>query len=277
MIARMEGRTYFGKDGNRLPIIKRYLRDAREGVAPRTWWPADVAGTNQSAKRDHLNKLLPNIDSFDTPKPETLLQRILHISTEPGDLVLDSFLGSGTTAAAAMKMNRRWIGIEMGAHARTHCVLRLEKVIEGEKGGISEDVGWEGGGGFRFCTLGRAVFAPDGRVNPEVRFADLARHIWFSETRQPLGVDPDTPILGVHEGKAVALLFNGILKDLGAQGGNVLTRSVLSLVREALAACAPDFDGEIVVYGAACRLSEATLKAEGIVFRQTPYDIPARA
>jgi adenine-specific DNA-methyltransferase len=103
-LAISEGRAYFGNDGDRLPIIKRYLSEVREGVAPRTWWSADEAGTNQQAKRDHLNKLLEKIQPFDTPKPEPLLHRIIHIATNPGDLVLDSFLGSGTTAAVAHKM-----------------------------------------------------------------------------------------------------------------------------------------------------------------------------
>ena len=174
-------------------------------------------------------------------------------------------------------MGRRWIGIEMGEHARTHCALRLQKVIAGEQGGVSKDVGWEGGGGFRFCTLGQAVFGPDGRIDPAIRFADLARHIWFSETRQPLAGAPSGPLLGVHEGRAVALLYNGILKDRSAQGGNVLTRPVLALIRDDLSAAAPGFEGNLVVYGAACRLSEATLKEQGIQFRQTPYDIRARA
>ena len=138
--ARRDGRAYFGKDGDRLPIIKRYLSEVRDGVAPRTWWPAEEAGTNQSAKRDHLTKLLPDIEVFATPKPEQLLHRILHISSNPGDLVLDSFLGSATTAAVAHKMGRRWIGIEMGEHAVTHCVPRLQKVLEGEQGGISAAV-----------------------------------------------------------------------------------------------------------------------------------------
>ncbi|WP_277871176.1 DNA methyltransferase [Thalassorhabdomicrobium marinisediminis] len=213
---------------------------------------------------------------FGTPKPERLIQRILHIATNPGDLVLDSFLGSGTTAAVAHKMGRRWLGVEMGDHARPHCALRLQKVIEGEQGGISKDVDWDGGGGFRFCTLGQAVFDTDGRIDPAIRFADLARHVWFSETRQPMNKAPDGPLMGVHDGRAVALLYNGILKDRSAQGGNVLTRAVLKLIRDDLAATAPDFEGDLVVYGAACRVSDATLKEQGILFRQTPYDIPAR-
>ena len=231
--------------------------------------------TSRQAKA-HATELFPDIEQFDTIKPEHLIRRIFEIATNPGDLVLDSFLGSGTTASVAHKMGRRWIGIEMGEHARTHCALRLQKVIAGEQGGISKDVGWEGGGGFRFCTLGPPVFGADGRIDPAIRFADLARHVWFSETRQPLAEAPAGPLLGVREDRAVALLYNGILKDRSPQGGNVLTRAVLALIRADLRNVAPDFEGDLIVYGAACRLSEATLKEQGIQFRQTPYDIAAR-
>jgi adenine-specific DNA-methyltransferase len=268
-----EGRIWFGRDGTGVPRVKRYLSEV-QGLVPWSWWPHDEVGHTGSAKQE-VNAIF-GADSFDTPKPERLVQRILHIATNHGDLVLDSFLGSGTTAAVAHKMGRRWIGVEMGDHARTHCALRLQKVIEGEQGGISKDVDWEGGGGFRFCTLGPAVFDEDGRIDPAIRFPDLARHVWFSETRQPMNEAPDGPLLGVHNGRAVALLYNGVLKDRSAQGGNVLTRAVLKLIRDDLAAAAPAFEGDLVVYGAACRLSGATLKDQAILFRQTPYDISAR-
>ncbi len=160
--ARIEGRLYFGKDGDALPIIKRYLSEVRDGVAPRTWWTAEEGGTNQGAKRDHLRKLLPDIEPFATPKPEPLLARILTIATNPGDLVLDSFLGSGTTAAVAHKMGRRWIGIELGDHAVTHCVPRLRKVIDGaDPGGVTAQTNWKGGGGFRFARLAPSLLARD--------------------------------------------------------------------------------------------------------------------
>lgn len=196
-----EGRAYFGKDGNRLPIIKRYLSDVQQGVVPRTWWTAEEAGTNQSAKRDHLRKLLPEIEPFGTPKPEELLSLILHIATNPGELVLDSFLGSGTTAAVAHKMGRRWIGIEMGEHAATHCLPRLQKVMDGEQGGISQAVNWQGGGGFRFMRLGAPIFDADGCIHPEVRFATLAAFVWQQETGtafDPAHATPGTPHLGTR-------------------------------------------------------------------------------
>jgi len=160
--ARTEGRAYFGVDGDRLPIIKRYITEVRDGVAPRTWWSADEVGTNQQAKRDHLNKLLTDIEPFATPKPEGLIQRIIHIATNTGDLVLDSFAGSGTTGAVAQKMGRRWIMVELGDHCETHIVPRLKKVIDGEdQGGISKAVNWQGGGGFRYFRLAPSLLKKD--------------------------------------------------------------------------------------------------------------------
>jgi len=272
--ARAEGRVYFGKNGDRLPIIKRYADKVREGVAPRTWWPAEEAGTNQGAKRDHLSKLLPELDTFATPKPEQLLQRILHISSNSNDLVLDSFLGSGTTAAVAHKMGRRWIGIEMGEHAVTHCLPRLQKVVDGEQGGISEAVAWQGGGGFQMLQLGAPLFDEQGDIHPEVRFADLAAFIWMRETGTALPLDaaPSAtrlPVLGLHESTAYYLLFNGILGDRRPAGGNVLTTAVLQALQELCG-----HDGPKVVYGEACRLGDARLAAERITFKQLPHAVP---
>ena len=221
-----------------------------------------------------MRGLFPEEASFGTPKPERLIERVLHIATNSGDLVLDSFLGSGTTAAVAHKMGRRWIGIEMGEHARTHCLPRLEKVVAGEQGGISAAVNWSGGGGFRFFQLGQPVFLADGGINPEIRFATLAAWVWYQETRTPLlppvGNEP-TPLLGVHEGTACYLLYNGILGDRRPQGGNVLTGPLLASL-DALARHA----GPRVVYGESSRLSPARLKALGVTFKQIPYDIRAR-
>ena len=139
-----DGRIYFGKDNNSQPNKIRYLSEV-PGVAPWTWWPSDEVGHTDIAKKEILS--LFNRDAFDTPKPEELIHRILHIATNPGDLVLDSFLGSGTTAAVAHKMGRRYIGVELGEHAYTLCKVRLDKVIDGEQGGISRAVDWHGGGG----------------------------------------------------------------------------------------------------------------------------------
>ena len=157
-----DGRVYFGKDGNRLPVIKKYLSSIKPGVVPKTWWPAEEVGSNQEARRDHLRKLLPDIEPFATPKPERLLRRILEIATAPGDLVLDSFAGSGTTGAVAHKMGRRWVMVELGDHCITHIVPRLHKVIDGaDPGGVTEVSEWTGGGGFRFLRLAPSLLARD--------------------------------------------------------------------------------------------------------------------
>lgn len=160
--ARAEGRVHFGVKGDSMPVIKRYLSEVQQGVVPRTWWPAEEVGTNQDAKRDHLRKLLPDIEPFATPKPEPLIQRILQISTNPGDLVLDSFAGSGTTGSVAQKMHRRWIMVELGEHCHTHLIPRLHKVIDGDDpGGITEAVDWKGGGGFRYYELAPSLLEKD--------------------------------------------------------------------------------------------------------------------
>lgn len=208
-------------------------------------------------------------------KPEGLIKRIFDLFSNPGDLVLDSFLGSGTTAAVAHKMGRRYIGIEMGDHAVTHCQPRLSKVVDGERGGISGAVNWQGGGGLRFYRLGPPVFDETGQIRPDIEFPVLAAHVWFSETRQPWS-RPDllSPVLGVHNGRAYALLYNGILGDKSVSGGNVLTRKTLAVIRAALP---ESFAGPVTVYGERSALSDTTLASEQISFKQTPYDVKARA
>ncbi|MCF8003149.1 MAG: site-specific DNA-methyltransferase [Chromatiaceae bacterium] len=153
-------RMYFGKDGNAMPQRKQFLSQI-EGMAPWTWWPHEEVGHTDESKRE-MHALYGAKDSFPTPKPERLIQRVLHIATNPGDLVLDSFLGSGTTAAVAHKMGRRWIGIELGEHCHTHCIPRLKKVIDGEdSGGITKAVNWQGGGGFRYYRLAPSLLEKD--------------------------------------------------------------------------------------------------------------------
>ncbi len=177
-----QGRMWFGKDMKGIPRRKTYLNE-REGVTPWTWWTNKEIGHNQEAKKEIIS-IFGNSNVFDTPKPERLIQRILTLATNPGDIVLDSFLGSGTTAAVAHKMNRRWIGIEMGDHCYTHCKPRLEKVIDGEQGGISKAVGWQGGGGFNFYELAPSLLKQDTygnwvidkeHYNPEMLAAAVAK------------------------------------------------------------------------------------------------------
>jgi adenine-specific DNA-methyltransferase len=268
-----DNRVYFPRGGAGRPRIKQFAGE-EAGLVPMSLWLADEVGTTEESKREILG-LFTEANPFGTPKPERLMQRIIHIASNRGELVLDSFLGSGTTAAVAHKMGRRYIGIEMGEHAVTHCQPRLNKVIEGEQGGVSGVVGWSGGGGFRFFRLGPAVFDEHGKIRGDIEFATLAAHIWFSEARAPWSKpEQTTTVLGVHDGRAIALLYNGILKDRSVDGGNVLTRATLSAIRADLPA---GFDGPLLVYGERCILSLATLKREDIVFKQTPYDVKARA
>ncbi len=269
-----EGRFWFGQDGKGVPRRKKYLSETL-GLQSWSWWPHAEVGSTQESKRELIS--LFGMDSvFSTPKPERLIQRILHIATNPGDLVLDSFLGSGTTAAVAAKMGRRFIGVEMGDHAVTHCVPRLQKVIDGEQGGISESVGWTGGSGFRFYRLGPPAFDADGRIDPNIRFPVLAAHVWFSETGRPWTGKGKSPLLGVQDERAVALLYNGILGDKTPNGGNVLNRETLAIIKDKLARKAPGFDGELIVYAEASSLGPRTFERERIIFRQTPYDVTAR-
>ena len=158
--AQSNGEIYFGKDGNAMPTKKVYLKDANKGVIARTWWPyKDVSG-NQDAKREVLT--LFGDSGFITPKPEKLILRILTIASNPDDWVLDSFLGSGTSAAVAHKMDRKYIGIELGDHANTHCLPRLKKVVDGNDGLVLSDVlNWKGGGGFKFYNLPPSLLRKD--------------------------------------------------------------------------------------------------------------------
>ena len=340
------GLVFFGRNGDAQPGLLRYLSEV-EGLVPWTWWPHEEVGHTDESKKEIL-ELFTAANQFDTPKPERLLQRILHIATNEGDLVLDSFLGSGTTAAVAHKMGRRWIGIEMGEHARTHCLPRLEKVIAGEGGGISRAVGWgqprpDGtpwnaalhGGGFRFARLGEPIFDAAGHTHPDVRFATLAAFVWQQETGRAYdpqdpatGAQAGTPLIGIHyenmsfrrlpDGRqspissetsdtpasasaddgplfapdapdavaaatppavprpraALYLLFNGILGDRRPQGGNVLTRDVLTALL-ALHAQSPAPDAPLVVYGEACRLGPERLKQARVTFRHIPHDVRA--
>lgn len=146
------GDIWFGRDGRGVPRLKSFLKESTTGLTPPTLWTAEEVGTTLAAKK-HLLQIFPQAEVFDTPKPESLVRRILEIASDPGDLVLDAYLGSGTTAAAAHKTGRCYIGIELGEHAVTHCAERLRRVVDGERGGISEDVSWFGGGGFEFYRL----------------------------------------------------------------------------------------------------------------------------
>ncbi|MCX7099798.1 MAG: site-specific DNA-methyltransferase [Methylococcales bacterium] len=155
-----DNRIWFGESGNNVPRLKRFLSEVQNGIVATTWWPRTEAGDNQESKRE--TSKFNEVDVFSTPKPEKLLKRIIELATNPNDLILDSFAGSGTTGAVAHKMGRRWIMIELGEHCHTHIIPRLKKVIDGDdQGGISKAVNWQGGGGFRYYRLAPSLLEQD--------------------------------------------------------------------------------------------------------------------
>ncbi|AXU20422.1 site-specific DNA-methyltransferase [Novosphingobium sp. THN1] len=186
---KLDNLIWWGKDGkNSVPSLKRFISSLKNsGIKAQTVWTWEEVGHTQDGRREQI-ALLPD-DPFPTPKPEKLIERILQISTEDGDLVLDSFAGSGTTGAVAHKMGRRWIMVEIGDHADTHIIPRLKKVIDGsDQGGISKAVNWQGGGGFRYFTLAPSLLAKDAwgnwvvdrQYNPEMLAEALCKHLGFA-------------------------------------------------------------------------------------------------
>ena len=265
---RAEGRIYFGKNGNSQPNVIRYLSEV-EGVVPWTWWPHDEVGNTDEATKD-LMAILGGTSEFDTtPKPARLIQRVIQIATKPGDLILDSFAGSGTTGHAVLKQNaedggsRRFILVEMDAGISKNVTAeRVKRVATGytnAKGQAVEALG----GGFQFCRLSaEPLFTAEGQIRADVTFAQLAEFVWFAETGTGYTGKGDSPLLGVHEGRGIYLLYNGILKDKSIAGGNVLTGPVFDVL--------PKFAGPKVIYAAANRMGGRAAR-EGITFKQTPY------
>ncbi len=214
--------------------------------------------------------------SFTYPKPIELISYLISLYAEPGDLVLDSFAGSGTTGHALLQLNsldrggRRFILVEIESKiARAITRERLKRAVQGYTGTKGDTVPGLGGG-FRFCELGEPLFDESGNVRETVGFSDLARHVFFTESGEPLPSERvgRSPFLGTSRGVGIYLLYNGILEDRSPNGGNVLTRAVLESL--------PPHDGPKVIYGTACRISSVRRMRENIVFKQIPYEIQVR-
>ena len=236
-------------------------------------WDVTVLSSGMNQEGGKLLQQIFGTKSFAYPKPVSLVSSLVQAATRDGDLILDSFAGSGTTAHAVLGLNkgdggnRRFILVEMEPNiARDITSERVHRVAQGYTNAKGERV--EGiGGGFRFCELGEPLFDEGGKIRETVRFADLARHVYFTETGEPLPRERVTksPFIGACRGVGIYLLYNGILGDKSVQGGNLLTRAVLGAL--------PPFDGTRVIYCAGCLLGRDRLQAERIIVRQTPYEI----
>jgi site-specific DNA-methyltransferase (adenine-specific)/adenine-specific DNA-methyltransferase len=230
-------------------------------------------GTNEDASEELTAIFGGEVNAiFQYSKPVGLIQTLVRAATFTNKhaLILDSFAGSGTTGHAVVKQNaedggrRRFILVEMDPGiARDVTAERVKRVARGYTNAKGEAVAGLGGG-FQFCKLSdEPLFTSDGQIRADVTFAQLAEFVWFVETGSGFTGDAKSPLIGVHEGRAIYLLYNGILKDRSVGGGNVLTSAVLDVL--------PQFDGPKVFYAAACRLGSARLLRENIVFKQTPY------
>ncbi|MDO4776879.1 MAG: site-specific DNA-methyltransferase [Cardiobacteriaceae bacterium] len=275
------GKIIFPGDYDFLKITRpamRYFKDDDERKAEKagklfghtavsTLLPEKIVGMTQDGTKEITEIFGSKIFSF--PKPCGLIQFLTKISTNKDSLILDSFAGSGTTAHAVLKQNaedggqRRFILVEMDRHiAENVTAERVRRVADGYTNGKGQTVAGLGGG-FQFCRLSaEPLFRADGQIREDVTFAQLAEFVWFAETGTGFGGKADSPLLGIHEGRAIYLLFNGILKDKTPQGGNVLTAAVYG--------CLPPHSGAKVIYAAANRMGSRTAR-EGITFKQTPY------
>lgn len=244
------------------------VREVSRSIGWSTW--LDSYGFNADATRE-LKDIFGK-KPFETPKPVALLSWLVSLHSDNNALVMDSFAGSGTLAHAALRLNkedggsRRFILVEMDERiARDITAERVKRVAQGYTN--PKGIAVAGlGGGFRFATLGKPLFDARGHINTEVRFAELARFVWFMETGTPLALKrPGSPLLGIHNGRAAYLLYNGILKDKSTGGGNVLTSPLLDEL--------PTHDGPKTIYGTRCLIKPERLRALGIAFKQLPYEL----
>ena len=248
-----DNRIWFGADNNNVPRFKRFLSEVKQGMTSLTIWTYEEVGHNQDAKKEV--KQFNAEDVFATPKPERLIERVLTLGSNKGDLVLDSFLGSGTTAAVAHKMGRKYIGIELGEHCHTHCIPRLQKVIDGtDQGGISKSVGWKGGGGFKYYYLAPSLLNKDKygqyviskEYNADMLAAAVAKHEGFkyapsAEQFWKQGQSSETDYIYTTTNHVGAELLSGIAQDMKAG--------------ESLLVCCKSFDS-----GLSTRFANITVK-----------------
>jgi site-specific DNA-methyltransferase (adenine-specific)/adenine-specific DNA-methyltransferase len=272
-----DNRIWWGRNGDSIPQMKRFLTDVKQGRVPQTLWTYQEVGHTQAAKKElvAICEFDESGDVFITPKPIQLIRRILEIGSDPDSIIMDSFAGSGTTGQAVLAANsedggtRKCVLVEVLPDVATKVTRRrLEKVCDGYTDSKGNSVAGFGSG-FRYCKLGRTLLDEYGDINGDVPFPDLARYVYLLETGVPIPKRPrkDSPLLGVHRGSAIYLLYNGVLGDRRPAGGNVLTNPVLSL----LPLHPNGADKPRVIYGESTLLGEKTLARENITFRQIPY------
>ena len=246
-----------------------YEKNEYEGSVPSNLINSDVDFSTNEDATSELYELFGSA-VFDYPKPQSLVRYIVNMIADKDSIILDTFAGSGTTAHAVLKQNaedggnRRFILVEMDEGIAANVTAeRVKRVAQGYTNTKGEKVAGLGGG-FQFCKLSKEpLFTADGQIREDVRFSELAEFVWFAETGSGYRGKGNSPLLGVHEGRAIYLLYNGILKDKSVDGGNVLTNPVLDVLEL--------HDGPRVIYAAACRLGAPRLNRAGIVFKQTPY------
>ncbi|MEO8313358.1 MAG: DNA methyltransferase [Pseudomonadota bacterium] len=258
-------RIHFGKDHTTIPNRKSYLFEIDEEPMLSVFYKDGRAATLEV-------EAILGAGAFPFPKDSEVIADLMGMAVEPGDLVLDSFGGSGTTAHAVLRLNQhlkepvRFILVELNDEvARNKTRERVRKAVEGYTPLAGKKrVPVEGlGGGFQFCRLkSDPLFDAEGQIRRDVTFAQLAEFVWFAETGTGYTGNADSALLGVHEGRAIYLLYNGILKDRSVAGGNVLTGPVFDVL--------PKFAGPKVIYAAANRMGGRAAR-EGITFKQTPY------
>jgi adenine-specific DNA-methyltransferase len=246
-----DGLVWWGKTRNyKLPKIKRFRSSVGDTSVPRTLWRADEVDQTRRAKQ-HSKELFPGLTPFATPKPERLLERVIHIGSNPGDIVLDCFAGSGTTAAVAQKMGRRWVTSEISPSTVEQFTLpRLTKVVRGEDpGGITKSVGWRGGGGFRTVEVGPSIYedTPFGVVLADWARGELfaravAGQLGFAFQRDAL------PLCGVRGRMRLAVVDGAVGPEevqqaVGALGERervtIVAKAVLPDAEETLAKVSP--------------------------------------
>ena len=269
-----ENRIYYDPSGRRDPYRKTFKSEISDRMPPPTFWDHGRFGSTLEANAE-LRGILGR-GAFDNPKPSRLIRNILSIMDTKDSIIMDSFAGSGTTAHAVLQQNkedggnRRFVLVEMDKKiSETIAAKRIKKVIAGYKNGGKKTAAL--GGGFHFCTLGVPLFDENGNIGKTVKFTDLAAHIFFSETGKPIPKRPKKALLGEDEGRAIYLLYSGVMGDKRKDGGNMLTSKTLAKLPKPSVA-----DMRRIVFAEGTLLSPERLKREKIDFRQIPYKIRMR-